>query len=138
MVVYFVFGNYENMLVNGILYYCKDKLLLINGVIRFGIVYRIDKDIFGFFMIVKNNYVYNFLVEQLKEYIIIREYEFICYGVVKEDKIIVDKFIGRNFKDRLKMVVVKDGKNVIIYFEVVERFDKFIYMRVRFEIGRIY
>ena len=90
----------------------------INGVIRPGIVHRIDKDTSGLLMIAKNNYAHNFLAEQLKEHTITREYEFICYGVVKEDKITVDKPIGRNPKDRLKMAVVKDGKNAITHFEV--------------------
>ncbi|MDU5362984.1 MAG: RluA family pseudouridine synthase [Finegoldia magna] len=136
MVVHPAPGNYENTLVNGILYHCKDKLSSINGVIRPGIVHRIDKDTSGLLMIAKNNYAHNFLAEQLKEHTITREYEFICYGVVKEDKITVDKPIGRNPKDRLKMAVVKDGKNAITHFEVVERFDKFTHMRARLETGR--
>ncbi|EFH08073.1 RluA family pseudouridine synthase [Clostridioides difficile] len=136
MVVHPAPGNYENTLVNGILYHCKDKLSSINGVIRPGIVHRIDKDTSGLLMIAKNNYAHNFLAEQLKEHTITREYEFICYGVVKENKITVDKPIGRNPKDRLKMAVVKDGKNAITHFEVVERFDKFTHMRAKLETGR--
>ena len=110
MVVHPAPGNYDNTLVNAILYHCKDNLSSINGVIRPGIVHRIDKDTSGLLMIAKNNNAHNSLAEQLKDHSITREYEFICHGVVKEDKITVDKPIGRNPKDRLKMAVVKDGK----------------------------
>ena len=102
MVVHPAPGNYENTLVNAILYHCRDNLSSINGVIRPGIVHRIDKDTSGLLMIAKNNNAHNSLAEQLKDHSITREYEFICHGVMKEDKITVDKPIGRNPKDRLK------------------------------------
>lgn len=136
MVVHPAPGNYDNTLVNAILYHCKDKLSSINGVIRPGIVHRIDKDTSGLLMIAKNNNAHNSLAEQLKDHSITREYEFICHGVVKEDKITVNKPIGRNPKDRLKMAIVKDGKNAVTHFEVVERFDNFTHMRARLETGR--
>lgn len=136
MVVHPAPGNYDNTLVNAILYHCKDKLSSINGVIRPGIVHRIDKDTSGLLMIAKNNNSHNSLAEQLKDHSITREYEFICHGVVKEDKITVDKPIGRNPKDRLKMAVVKDGKRAVTHFEVVERFENFTHMRARLETGR--
>ena len=129
-------GNYDNTLVNAILYHCKDKLSSINGVIRPGIVHRIDKDTSGLLMIAKNNNAHNSLAEQLKDHSITREYEFICHGVVKDDKITVNKPIGRNPKDRLKMAVVKDGKHAVTHFEVVERFENFTHMRARLETGR--
>ena len=136
MVVHPAPGNYENTLVNAILYHCKDKLSSINGVIRPGIVHRIDKDTSGLLMIAKNNNAHNSLAEQLKDHSITREYEFICHGVVKEDKITVDKPLGRNPKDRLKMAIVKDGKRAVTHFEVVERFENFTHMRARLETGR--
>lgn len=136
MVVHPAPGNYDNTLVNAILYHCKDKLSSINGVIRPGIVHRIDKDTSGLLMIAKNNNAHNSLAEQLKDHSITREYEFICHGVVKDDKITVNKPIGRNPKDRLKMAVVKDGKHAVTHFEVVERFENFTHMRARLETGR--
>lgn len=136
MVVHPAPGNYENTLVNAILYHCKEKLSSINGVIRPGIVHRIDKDTSGILMIAKNNNTHNSLSEQLKDHSITREYEFICHGVVKEDKITVDKPIGRNPKDRLKMAIVKDGKNATTHFEVIERYDNFTHMKARLETGR--
>ena len=136
MVVHPAPGNYENTLVNAILYHCKEKLSSINGVIRPGIVHRIDKDTSGILMIAKNNNSHNFLSEQLKDHSITREYEFICHGVVKEDKITVDKPIGRNPKDRLKMAIVKDGKRAVTHFEVIKRYDNFTHMRARLETGR--
>ena len=136
MVVHPAPGNYDNTLVNAILYHCKDKLSSINGVIRPGIVHRIDKDTSGLLMIAKNNNAHNSLAEQLKDHSITREYEFICHGVVKDDKITVNNPIGRNPKDRLKMAVVKDGKHAVTHFEVVERFENFTHMRARLETGR--
>ncbi|HSQ89644.1 RluA family pseudouridine synthase [Romboutsia sp.] len=136
MVVHPAPGNYENTLVNAILYHCKDNLSSINGVIRPGIVHRIDKDTSGLLMIAKNNNAHNSLAKQLKDHSITREYEFICYGVVKEDKITVDKPIGRNPKDRLKMAIVKDGRNAVTHFEVVKRYENFTHMRARLETGR--
>ena len=136
MVVHPAPGNYEGTLVNAILYHCKDNLSSINGVIRPGIVHRIDKDTSGLLMIAKNNNAHNSLAEQLKDHSITREYEFICHGVMKEDKITVDKPIGRNPKDRLKMAIVKDGKRAVTHFEVIERFDNFTHMKARLETGR--
>lgn len=136
MVVHPAPGNYDNTLVNAILYHCKDNLSSINGVIRPGIVHRIDKDTSGLLMIAKNNNAHNSLAEQLKEHSITREYEFICHGVVKEDKIIVNKPIGRNPKDRLKMAIVKDGRNAVTHFEVIQRYENFTHMRARLETGR--
>lgn len=136
MVVHPAPGNYDNTVVNAILYHCKDNLSSINGVIRPGIVHRIDKDTSGLLMIAKNNNAHNSLAQQLKDHSITREYEFICHGVVKEDKITVDKPIGRNPKDRLKMAVVKDGKRAVTHFEVIERYDNFTHMKATLETGR--
>ena len=113
MVVHPAPGNYEGTLVNAILYHCKGNLSSINGVIRPGIVHRIDKDTSGILMIAKNNNAHNCLAEQLKDHSITREYEFICHGVFKEDNVTVDRPIGRNPKDRLKMAIVPNGKRAI-------------------------
>ncbi|UOW67407.1 RluA family pseudouridine synthase [Paraclostridium bifermentans] len=136
MVVHPAPGNYDNTLVNAILYHCRENLSSINGVIRPGIVHRIDKDTSGLLMIAKNNKAHNSLAEQLKDHSITREYEFICHGVMKEDKITVDKPIGRNPKDRLKMGIVKDGKNAITHFEVINRYENFTHVKATLETGR--
>ena len=87
-------------------------------------------------MIAKNNNAHNSLADQLKDHSITREYEFICHGVMKEDKITVDKPLGRNPKDRLKMAIVKDGKRAVTHFEVIERFENYTLVRARLETGR--
>ena len=136
MVVHPAPGNYEGTLVNVILYHCKGNLSSINGVIRPGIVHRIDKDTSGILMIAKNNNSHNCLADQLKDHSITREYEFICHGVFKEDKVTVDRPIGRNPKDRLKMAVVPNGKRAVTHFEVLERFNGYTHVRARLETGR--
>ena len=136
MVVHPAPGNYEGTLVNAILYHCKGNLSSINGVIRPGIVHRIDKDTSGILMIAKNNNAHNCLAEQLKDHSITREYEFICHGVFKEDNVTVDRPIGRNPKDRLKMAIVPNGKRAVTHFEVIERFNGYTYVRARLETGR--
>ena len=136
MVVHPAPGNYEGTLVNAILYHCKGNLSSINGVIRPGIVHRIDKDTSGILMLAKNNNAHNCLAEQLKDHSITREYEFICYGVFKEDNVTVDRPIGRNPKDRLKMAIVPNGKRAVTHFEVIERFNGYTHVRARLETGR--
>ena len=136
MVVHPAPGNYEGTLVNAILYHCKGNLSSINGVIRPGIVHRIDKDTSGILMIAKNNNSHNCLAGQLKDHSITREYEFICHGVFKEDNMTVDRPIGRNPKDRLKMAIVPNGKRAVTHFEVLERFNGYTHVRARLETGR--
>ena len=136
MVVHPAPGNYEGTLVNAILYHCQGNLSSINGVIRPGIVHRIDKDTSGILMIAKNNNAHNCLAEQLKDHSITREYEFICHGVFKEDNVTVDRPIGRNPKDRLKMAIVPNGKRAVTHFEVIERFNGYTHVRARLETGR--
>ncbi|WP_315168583.1 RluA family pseudouridine synthase [Metaclostridioides mangenotii] len=137
MVVHPGAGNYENTLVNALLFHTDGKLSTINeDDTRPGIVHRIDKDTSGLLMVAKNDKSHIFLADQLKEHSIKREYQFICYGVVDEDHITVDRPIGRNPKDRLKMAVVEGGKNAITHFEVIDRFDKFTHMKARLETGR--
>ncbi len=136
MVVHPAPGNYTGTLVNAIIYHCKDNLSSINGVIRPGIVHRIDKDTSGLLMIAKNNNTHNSLASQLKDHSITREYEFICHGEVKEDKITVNKPLGRNPKDRLKMAIVNDGKEAVTHFEVIQRYNGYTHMKAKLETGR--
>ena len=109
MVVHPAPGNPDNTLVNAILYHCKGKLSSINGIIRPGIVHRIDKNTSGILVIAKNNSTHAGLSEQFAEHSITREYEMITSGNVDWEKMTVDKPLGRNPKDRLKMAVVKSG-----------------------------
>lgn len=137
MVVHPGAGNYENTLVNALLFHTNGKLSTINDEdTRPGIIHRIDKDTSGLLMVAKNDSAHVFLADQLKEHTTKREYQFICHGVVEEDVITVDRPIGRNPKDRLKMAVVEGGKNAVTHFEVIERFDKFTHMKARLETGR--
>lgn len=136
MVVHPAPGNYSGTLVNAILYHCKDKLSSINGVIRPGIVHRIDKDTSGLLMIAKNNNAHNFLAQQLKDHSITRKYEFICHSIIKEDNKTVNAPIGRNPKDRLKMGVVSGGRDAITHFTVLERLTNYTYVQAQLETGR--
>ncbi|HSQ33385.1 MAG TPA: RluA family pseudouridine synthase, partial [Peptostreptococcaceae bacterium] len=136
MVVHPAPGNYSGTLVNAILYHCKDKLSSINGVIRPGIVHRIDKDTSGLLMVAKNNNAHNFLAEQLKDHSITRKYEFICHSIIKEDTKTVNAPIGRNPKDRLKMGVVSGGRDAITHFTVLERLTNYTYVQAQLETGR--
>jgi 23S rRNA pseudouridine1911/1915/1917 synthase len=136
MVVHPAPGNYSGTLVNAVLYHCKDKLSSINGIIRPGIVHRIDKDTSGLLMIAKNNNAHNFLAEQLKDHSITRKYEFICHSIIKEDTKTVNAPIGRNPKDRLKMGVVSGGRDAITHFTVLERLTNYTYVQAQLETGR--
>ncbi|MCT4508499.1 MAG: RluA family pseudouridine synthase [Tepidibacter sp.] len=136
MVVHPAPGNYTGTLVNAILYHCKDNLSSINGIIRPGIVHRIDKDTSGLLMIAKNNNAHNFLSEQLKEHTITRKYHMISYGVLKEDTMTVDAPIARHPVDRLKMAIVEGGKRAVTHFKVLKRFEKYTYVEAQLETGR--
>ncbi|SHH09986.1 RluA family pseudouridine synthase [Tepidibacter thalassicus] len=136
MVVHPAPGNYTGTLVNAILYHCRGNLSSINGVIRPGIVHRIDKNTSGLLMIAKNNNSHNFLAEQLKEHSITRKYEMICHGVLKEDNLTVNAPIGRHPVDRLKMAVVPNGKRAVTHFKVIKRFEKYTYVQAQLETGR--
>lgn len=136
MVVHPAVGNFDNTLVNAVLYHTKGRLSSINGVIRPGIVHRIDKNTSGLLVIAKNNNAHNRLSEQFKVHSITREYEMIAVGGVDWDKMTVDRPIGRNPKDRLKMGIVEGGKRAVTHFEVVERYDGFTHLKARLETGR--
>lgn len=129
-------GNYDNTLVNGLLYHCKDKLSSINGVIRPGIVHRIDKDTSGLLVVAKNNIAHKSLAEQLKEHSITRKYHAIALGNIKESSAIINAPIGRHPADRLKMAVVEGGREAITHLKVLERFGEYTYIECQLETGR--
>lgn len=137
MVVHPAPGNFDNTLVNAILFHCKENLSSINGVIRPGIVHRIDKNTSGLLVIAKNDKAHNFLAEQFAVHSITREYEMIVVGNVDWIKMTIDKPIGRNPKDRLKMAVVKNGgKRAVTHFELIENFNGFAHLKATLETGR--
>lgn len=123
MVVHPAPGNYTGTLVNGLLYHCKD-LSGINGVIRPGIVHRIDKDTTGILVIAKNDEAHNSLAKQFKDHSIKREYYALVEGRFSKESGTVDKPLGRNKKDRLKMDIVEDGRRAVTHYEVLEQYDK--------------
>lgn len=116
-------GNYNGTLVNGLLHHCTD-LSGINGVIRPGIVHRIDKDTSGVLVIAKNDDAHNSLAEQFKEHSIKREYYALVEGRFSTLEGVIDKPIGRDKKDRIKMAVREDGKRAVTHYSVLEQYDK--------------
>lgn len=137
MVVHPAAGNYEGTLVNALLYHCKDSLSGINGVMRPGIVHRIDKDTSGLLIVAKNDFSHALLAEQIKEHSFTREYEAVVFGNLKDDSGTVDAPIGRNPNDRKKMCVTqKNSKNAVTHWEVLERFKSYTYIKCKLETGR--
>lgn len=136
MVVHPAPGNYSGTLVNALLYHCK-TLSSINGVIRPGIVHRIDKDTSGLLMVAKNDKAHRSLAEQLKEHTIHRVYAALVHGNIKEEKGTIDAPIGRHPVDRLKMAVTdKNSKNAVTHFEVQQRFGNYTLIEAKLETGR--
>lgn len=137
MVVHPAPGHYTGTLVNAIMYHCKDNLSGINGVLRPGIVHRIDKDTTGSLVICKNDMAHNSLSEQLKNHSITRKYVAIVHGVLKEDSGTIEGPIGRNPNDRLKMAInYKNGKEAVTHYRVLRRFEKFTFVECVLETGR--
>ena len=137
MVVHPAPGNYTGTLVSALLYHCGDSLSGINGVIRPGIVHRIDRDTSGVLVIAKNDNAHVSLAEQIKEHSVNRRYRGIVYGVVKEDEGTIDAPIGRHPIDRKKMAInEKNGKNAVTHYKVLERFERYTYMEFKLETGR--
>ena len=134
MVVHPAAGHYSGTLVNALLYHCND-LSGINGVMRPGIVHRIDKNTTGSLLVCKNDFAHRSIAEQLKDHSIKRRYVAVVEGKVKEDGVI-DKPIGRSTKDRKKMAVTMDGKNAVTHFKVLSSTDKFSFVECRLETGR--
>ncbi len=137
MVVHPAAGNYTGTLVNALLWHCKGNLSGINGVIRPGIVHRIDKNTSGLLIVAKTNPAHLGLAQQIKEHSFTRIYEAVVYGNIKEDFGVVDAPIGRHPNDRKKMCVTeKNSKNAVTHYEVLERLNGFTHLRLRLETGR--
>lgn len=137
MVVHPAAGNYEGTLVNALLHHCGDSLSGINGVIRPGIVHRIDKNTSGLLIVAKTDRAHTFLAEQIKEHSFTREYEAVVYGNLKSDSGTVDAPIGRHPTHRKKMTVTdKNSKNAVSHYTVIERLNGFTHIKVRLETGR--
>ena len=137
MVVHPAAGNYENTLVNAVLYHCGDSLSGIGGVMRPGILHRIDKNTSGLLLVAKNDNAHNFLASQIKEHTLDREYEAVVYGNVKDDTSTIIAPIGRHPVKRKQMAVTdKNSKYAETHFEVLERFGDFTHIRCKLLTGR--
>lgn len=137
MVVHPAAGHYDGTLVNGIMAHCKGSLSGINGIMRPGIVHRIDKDTTGSVIICKNDDAHNQIAAQLKEHSVVRRYHAICYGVPEKDEITICAPIGRHPTDRKKMAVnEKNGKPAVTHMKVLQRFHGYTYVECRLETGR--
>lgn len=137
MVVHPSAGHTTGTLVNAVMYHCKEDLSGINGVMRPGIVHRIDKDTTGVLVICKNDKAHNFVAEQLKEHSITRKYRAIVNGVIKEDEGTVNAPIGRHPTERKKMAInEKNGKRAVTHYRVLERFANHTYIECQLETGR--
>ncbi len=137
MVVHPAPGNYTGTLVNALMYICGDKLSTINGVIRPGIVHRIDKDTSGLLMVAKNDRAHLSLSEQLEKHTITRKYKAIVYNNIKEDEGSVDKPIGRDPRNRMRNAVVYEhSRNAVTHYRVIERFGRYTLIEAELETGR--
>ncbi len=137
MVVHPAPGNPNGTLVNALLYHCKGSLSGINGVMRPGIVHRIDKDTSGLLIVAKNDVAHRSLAEQIKEHSFTREYRAVVYGNLKQDSGTVNAPIGRDPKNRQRMAIVYvNSKPAVTHYEVLQRFEGFTYIKCRLETGR--
>ena len=137
MVVHPAAGNFEGTLVNALMYHCKESLSGINGVMRPGIVHRIDKNTSGLLIVAKNDFSHNILAKQIKEHSFTREYEAVVYGNLKNDTGIINAPIGRHPVKRKQMAVVKSGgRNAVTEYTVLERFGNFTHIRLKLQTGR--
>lgn len=135
MVVHPAPGNERGTMVNALLYHCRD-LSSIGGVVRPGIVHRIDKDTSGLIMIAKNDNAHISLAEQLKVHSITRVYNALVFDNIREDEGTVDAPLGRNPNNRFKMAVVPGGKRAVTHYRVLERFGAYTFVEARLETGR--
>ena len=135
MVVHPANGHYSGTLVNALMF-MEDSLSSINGVVRPGIVHRIDKDTSGLLCVAKNDNAHHFLAEQLKDHTMAREYIALVRGVINENSGTIDMPIGRDKKDRQKMTVDKDGKPATTHFQVVRRFKDHTLVKCQLVSGR--
>ena len=136
LVVHPAAGHWDDTLVNGLLYARGESLSGINGVLRPGIVHRIDKDTSGLLVVAKNDLAHTVLASQLKDHTLARTYECLAVGNFKEDSGTVDAPIGRHRTDRKKMAVVPDGRRAVTHWEVIARYRGVTHLRCRLETGR--
>ncbi|MGW8114776.1 RluA family pseudouridine synthase [Caproicibacterium sp. NSD3] len=137
MVVHPAPGNHDGTLVNALLAHCGDSLSGINGVIRPGIVHRIDKDTSGLLIVAKNDYSHRKLAEQIKVHSFTRLYEAVVHGNLKEDSGTIDEPIGRHPIERKKMAVTeKNSRRAITHYTVLKRYSQFTHVRLKLETGR--
>lgn len=137
MVVHPAAGHYSGTLVNALMYHCGKDLSGINGVMRPGIVHRIDMDTTGSIIACKNDLAHNCIAAQLKEHSITRKYVAICYGNLTEEEGVIDKPIGRHPTERKKMAVnERNGKRAVTHYRVLKRFGDYTYIECQLETGR--
>lgn len=137
MVVHPAAGHISGTLVNGLMYHCRGQLSGINGVMRPGIVHRIDMDTTGVLIVCKNDMAHREIAAQLKEHSITRRYQAVVHGVLKDDEGTVNATIGRHPVDRKKMSInTRNGKEAVTHYKVLERFRDFTYIECRLETGR--
>ena len=136
MVVHPAPGHYSGTLVNAVMYHCGDSLSGINGVMRPGIVHRIDRDTTGSVIICKNDAAHASIAAQLQEHTIVRRYFAILYDNIAEDEFTVDRPLGRDPKDRKRMAVRSDGKRAVTHCKVLRRYGQYTYVECRLETGR--
>ena len=129
-------GHPEGTLVNAVMYHCGDSLSGINGVMRPGIVHRIDRDTTGSVIICKNDAAHASIAAQLQEHTIVRRYFAILYDNIAEDEFTVDRPLGRDPKDRKRMAVRSDGKRAVTHCKVLRRYGQYTYVECRLETGR--
>jgi 23S rRNA pseudouridine1911/1915/1917 synthase len=135
MVVHPAAGNYTGTLVNALLG-CCENLSGINGVIRPGIVHRIDKDTSGVLVVAKNDLAHKNLAEQIKEHTVNRLYMALVEGIIKQDSGTIDQPLGRHSLERKKIAVVKNGRNAITHYRVIERYKNYTLVEAKLETGR--
>jgi len=136
MVVHPANGHYTGTLVNALMFHCAESLSGINGVLRPGIVHRIDMNTTGSIIACKNDASHLCIAGQLKEHSVNRTYRAICHGVIKEDELTINAPLGRSAKDRKKMSVTEGGKRAVTHVKVLERFKGYTYIECRLETGR--
>lgn len=137
MVVHPAPGNYSGTLVNALLYHCKDSLSGINGILRPGIVHRIDKDTSGLLIVAKTDKAHIGLAEQIKEHSFTREYNAVIVGHLKDRQGTINAPIGRNPKDRKKMcVTTTNSKNAVTHYNTIEDYEGYSHISLKLETGR--
>lgn len=136
MVVHPAPGNHSGTLVNALLWHCKGSLSGINGILRPGIVHRIDKDTSGLLLVAKNDFAHLNLAEQIKEHSVNRIYQAIVYGTNLPDEGDVDAPIGRSLKDRKKMAIIDTGRNAQTHYSVIRRYRGFTHIECKLRTGR--